>query len=85
MKRLGKMKIKPASAIADSRVGIGFECLDRELFDPGRCCDLLGRSGIKHARCQTGWNCCEKEKGVYDFRWLDDVAVSYTHLTLPTT
>ena len=73
MKRLGKMKIKPASAIADSRVSVGFECLDRELFDPGRCYDLLGRSGIKHARCQTGWNRCEKEKGVYDFRWLDDV------------
>ncbi len=73
MKQIGKLKIKPSCDIEDSYVSIGFECLDRDLWKPEKCYDLLGKSGVKHARCQTGWSKCEKEKGVYDFAWLDDV------------
>lgn len=56
-----------------SPVGIGFEMLDRELFDPGRAYDAVDEGLFSHARCQTGWSRCEKQKGVYSFEWLDSV------------
>ena len=31
----------------------------------------MGELGIKHARLQSGWSKCEKQKGVYNFAWLD--------------
>ena len=72
-KCIGRIQCASSAEITQSTVGIGFECLDREVFDPEKCYDLLGRTGVKWARCQTGWNRCEREKGVYTFDWLDDV------------
>ena len=74
MKLLGNLRIKSSLEIKEeSRVSIGFECVDRDLIDPKKCYDLLGKSGIKYARCQTGWAKTEKIKGIYDFEWLDDM------------
>ena len=73
MKYLGKLKIRPSREIGESMVSIGFECLDRKVFNPEKCYDPLGESGVKHARVQTGWAVCEQERGRYDFAWLDDV------------
>ena len=73
MKKTGKLRTLSSSEITDSRVSIGFECLDRGLFNPEKCYDLLAKSGVKHARCQTGWAKCEKTKGIYDFKWLDSI------------
>lgn len=70
---IGKLIHYKSSEIDDSYVSIGFECLDRELFNPDKCYDLLAESGVKHARVQTGWIRCEKEKGVYTFDWLDEI------------
>ena len=70
---IGKLKHYKSSEIDESYVSIGFECLDRELWNPDKCYDLLAESGVKHARVQTGWVRCEKEKGVYDFSWLDEI------------
>ena len=72
-KELGKVKHLSSSQISDSRISIGFECLDRDIFDPNMVYDKLAATGIKWARCQTGWSKTEKQKGVYDFKWLDDV------------
>lgn len=69
----GKLKRRSSLEIRNSGVSIGFECLDREMFDPEKCYDLLAAAGVKWARCQTGWAKCEKEKGVFDFGWLDDI------------
>lgn len=70
----GKLKCRSSWELPScSRVSIGFECLDRELFDPEACYGKLGRAGVKWARCQTGWNRCEKERGTYDFAWLDEI------------
>lgn len=57
----------------NSHVSIGFECLDREMYDPECCYDLLQQSGVKYARVQTGWNRSETEKGIYTFAWLDEI------------
>ncbi len=76
MKKIGTLKLHTSAEIASSRVSVGFECLDRDLFNPEKCYEPAGKSGIKHARCQTGWAKCEKEKGVYDFSWLDSIVDS---------
>ena len=70
---LGNMPRRRSLDIPRSPLGIGFETLDRDTFDPSATYDLLGESGVKFARCQTGWMKCEKTPGKYDFAWLDDV------------
>lgn len=72
-KEIGTIKHKSAAEIADSRLSVGFECLDRDMFEPEKVYDKLAEIGIKWARCQTGWSKTEKQKGVYDFAWLDSV------------
>ena len=73
LKRIGRLKAVPSSQIGSSNISIGFECLDRFIFDPEKCYDKLAETGTKWARCQTGWSRCETVKGTYDFKWLDDV------------
>lgn len=73
MKKIGKIKNYKSNEVKDSYVSIGFEGLDRGLFRAEKCYDLLEKTGVKYARCHTGWVKCEKEKGVYDFAWLDSV------------
>ncbi|MBQ2710255.1 MAG: beta-galactosidase [Clostridia bacterium] len=73
MKKLGKLKIRPSAEIAKSRVSIGFECLDRDMFKWEPCIEPLAETGVKYARVQSGWAKTEKEKGVYDFAWLDAI------------
>jgi len=73
LKLIGRLKTRSAKEMESSSISIGFETLDRELFKPEACYDLLAETGAKWARCQTGWNRCEKTKGIYDFNWLDTV------------
>ena len=56
-----------------SRLGVGFETLDRDLFDPERVYPQLATLGVGWARVQSGWSKCETEPGVFDFAWLDDI------------
>ena len=78
MKLLGKLKTYESKEIDNSYVSIGFECMERGVINPDKCYDLLGESGIKYARCQTGWAKCEEEKGVYNFDWLDSIVENLT-------
>ena len=73
MKSIGKLKVIPSGEMKKTRVGLGFECLDRELFDPDRCYDLAAMTGVKLVRLNSGWVRTEKVRGVYDFSWLDDI------------
>lgn len=70
---IGKLKNLTSKEIESSKLGIGFETLDRKVFDPSNYYDKVGDIGVKWARCQTGWARTETEKGKYDFSWLDDV------------
>lgn len=72
MNRIGKIKPKNASEITESPFCIGCETLDRELWNPSEVYPFLQKLPIKTARLQTGWSRCEKERGVYDFKWLDN-------------
>ena len=51
---------------------IGCEVLDRELAVFREYRDYLPGLGIKRIRLQGGWARCEREKGKYDFSWLDE-------------
>ncbi|WP_043583307.1 GH39 family glycosyl hydrolase [Geminisphaera colitermitum] len=64
---------RTTSEIPSSRIGIGFETLDRHMFDPERVYPHLEKLGAKWARVQTGWSRCETTPGVYDFAWLDTI------------
>ncbi len=68
-----KLKTKHSREIKSSPISIGFETLDRKMFDPERTWEWMGKSGVKWARCQTGWARTETRPGVYDFAWLDRV------------
>lgn len=73
LEEIARIKMVSSKDIKASKLSIGFETLDRFLFKPEECYDKLAATGIKWARCQTGWNRCETVKGKYDFTWLDDI------------
>lgn len=69
-KKTGEVKAVKSKEILSSRLGLGLEKLDRDLFDPSGVYDKLGALGVKWIRLQSVWCRTEKEKGVYDFSWL---------------
>lgn len=72
-KKIGRLRSRCASEWQASRLGIGFEKLDRAVFDPERAYDKLANVGIKWVRIQSGWARTEQVPGVYDFSWLDGI------------
>ncbi len=73
MEVIGKVRPRASASIAASPLGVGFECLDRQMFDPEPCYSFMAQLGAKWARLQTGWARCERAKGRYDFGWLDAI------------
>ena len=72
MKRIGTVKQRSVAEMpGETNWRLGCECLDRDYinFDEYKEYDAL--LGIKRIRLQGGWAKCEKEKGQYDFSWLD--------------
>lgn len=69
----GSVVPKDSKEIKFSRLGIGFEKLDRGVFDPERAYDKLAKIGVKWVRVQSGWQRTERERGKYDFGWLDAI------------
>ena len=74
--KIGEISQKNSKDIKFSKIGLGFEKLDRDAFDPSKCYDKISALGVKWARIQSGWAKTEKEKGVYDFSWLDTIVDS---------
>ncbi len=70
---LGKVKPRSANEIASSNWSVGAETMDRDLVNFKSWKDYIGPLGTKQARLQAGWAKCEKEKGVYEFQWLDEI------------
>ncbi len=63
-------------------LGLGFEKLDRDVFDPTKAYPFLPGTGVSWIRLQSGWQRTEREKGVYDFAWLDAIVDSLLALGL---
>ena len=72
-KVVGQLKTRDAKEIKSSTWSIGGETLDRDYTDYQSYKTYLGPLGAKRIRLQGGWSKCEKEKGKYDFAWLDAV------------
>lgn len=68
LKNLDEVKTKKGGKLC-----LGLECLDRDLWDFDRAFPLIKKTGVHRVRIQSGWQKTEKEKGVYDFKWLDDI------------
>jgi len=73
LKLVGHIQPKASRDIRRSQIGLGFEKLDRNVFDPSKAYPFVAQTGVKWARLQSGWQRTEKEKGVYDFAWLDSI------------
>lgn len=73
LKYIGKLKPRKSTEIESSALGVGFETLDRDMWDANQAWPVLNELGVKWARVQTGWARSEKEPGVYDFSWLDEI------------
>lgn len=73
LKHVGQIQPKAANQVSSSRLGIGFEKLDRNVFDPTKAYDKIADIGVKWVRIQSGWERTEKSKGTYDFEWIDDI------------
>ncbi len=61
------------AATGSGRLGVGMECLDRDLWKHGPAMPHLKELGITRVRLQSGWARTEKVKGQYDFAWLDQI------------
>jgi polysaccharide biosynthesis protein PslG len=73
LEAVGKVKPRPGKSIAASPLSVGFECLDRHMFEPEQAYAHVAALGVKWARVQTGWARTERTKGEFDFRWLDGI------------
>lgn len=73
LQKIGNVKPVHSSQVGQSPIGLGFEKLDRAVFDPEKAYDKVAALGVKWVRIQSGWARTEKARGVYDFAWLDDV------------
>ncbi len=71
--KIGKIEPKKSTELKKSRIGLGFEKLDRGAFCPEKAYDKVADTGIKWARIQSGWQRTERQKGVYNFEWLDSI------------
>ena len=73
LEKIGNVLPKKSVDIKKSRIGLGFEKLDRDAFNPEKSYPFVGETGVKWARLQSGWQKTEQEKGVYNFAWLDSI------------
>ena len=71
--RIGTLAPRTAAEVGDSMWTIGCECLDRDFASFEEYREFLPPLGIRKIRLQAGWAKCEKVRGVYDFKWLDDI------------
>ena len=77
LKKIGSLQPKASWEIANSKISLGFEKLDRDVFDPEKAYDKVAACCVKMVRLQSGWQRTEKEKNVYDFAWLDGIVDNF--------
>jgi hypothetical protein len=78
LKQAGWLATRQAAGIQSSPWSVGCETLDRDYAKFSVYKNYVGELGVKHARLQSGWAKCEKEKGKYNFEWLDSCVYGLT-------
>lgn len=72
-KQIGTIKPRHVNDIEASNWTVGCEVLDRDYANFDSYKKYLPVLGIKKIRLQGGWAKTEKQKGVYDWAWLDQI------------
>lgn len=70
---VGVVMPRHAREIPSSNWSVGAETMDRDYTIYANWKEYLGPLGIKKARVQSGWAKTEKEPGVYDWSWMDEI------------
>ncbi len=70
---LGRIEPHHARSIKSSNWSVGAETMDRDYTIYRNWSSYLGPLGFKKARLQAGWAKTERSKGVYDWKWLDEI------------
>jgi hypothetical protein len=70
---LGQVRPRAASEIRASNWSVGAETMDRNYTIYANWKSYLGPLGFKKARLQAGWAKTERERGVYNWAWLDAI------------
>ncbi|GAB3180586.1 GH39 family glycosyl hydrolase [Telluribacter humicola] len=72
-KKIGALQPRSTKEIRSSRITVGCETLDRDhtVWDNYKA--YLPPLGVKKIRLQAGWAKTEKVKGVYDWKWMDEI------------
>ena len=74
MKRIGTISPRSTYDIgACDKWSVGCEILDRDFAKFSEYCEFYEPLGIRSVRLQSGWAKTERERGVYDFKWLDEL------------
>lgn len=68
---IGHLPINPSDLSRESWWSVGCETMDRDYAHFEKFRQYVGQTGVGYARLQSGWAKCEREKGRYDFEWLD--------------
>lgn len=71
MEIMGTLRPKSVYEISSSRWTLDCGGMDREHADWRAVRGYVAPLGIRRVRQQAGWSRCEKDKGMYDFAWLD--------------
>lgn len=71
MEIMGTLHPKSVYEISSSRWTLDCAGMDREHTDWRAIRGYVAPLGIRRIRQQAGWSRCEKDKGMYDFAWLD--------------
>ena len=72
-KRIGTLQPRSTGEIHGQAWSIGCETLDRDFTNYDSYKEYLVPLGIKKIRLQGGWAKTERDRGQYDWRWLDRV------------
>ncbi len=70
-KRIGTLRPRSVPEISGQNWWLGCETLDRAFTSYDSYKEYIVPLGIRKIRLQGGWAATEREKGKYDFRWLD--------------
>jgi len=70
---LGKIKPRHAKEIQASKISVGAEMMGRDYTIYANWKEYLGPLGAKKARIQSGWAKTEKEQGIYNWSWMDEI------------
>ncbi len=71
--KIGEIRPRDATEIEASPWSVGAETMGRGYIIYDNWKEYLGPLGVKKARIQSGWARTEKEKGVYDWSWMDKI------------